>query len=59
MLRWSAIFLLIAIVAAGFGFGGIASGAADIVKIFFYLFIAVFVSTLVLGITAGKKIRGT
>lgn len=30
MLRWIVIFLVIAIIAAIFGFGGIAAGAADI-----------------------------
>ena len=36
MIRWIVIFLIIALVAAVFGFGGIAEGAADIAKIIFY-----------------------
>jgi len=32
MLRWAVIFLIIAIVAALFGFTGIAAGAAAIAK---------------------------
>ncbi|HEU4684342.1 MAG TPA: DUF1328 family protein [Nitrospira sp.] len=56
MLRWSVIFLVIAIVAAAFGFGGIAAGAAQIAKVLFYLFLAVFVITLVLGVAAGEKL---
>lgn len=59
MLRWSMIFLVIAIVAAAFGFGGIASGAAEIAKVLFYLFLGVFVVTLVLGVMAGKKLTGS
>ena len=35
MLRWSAIFLVVAIVAAVFGFGGIALAAAGIARILF------------------------
>ena len=35
MIRWIVIFLIIALVAAVFGFGGIAEGAADIAKIIF------------------------
>jgi uncharacterized membrane protein YtjA (UPF0391 family) len=32
MLRWTVIFLIVAIIAAIFGFGGIAAGAAGIAK---------------------------
>ena len=35
MLRWTLIFLVIAIIAAVFGFGGIVAGAASIAKILF------------------------
>ena len=38
MLRWTVIFLIIAIIAAIFGFGGVASGAASIAKILFFHF---------------------
>lgn len=37
MLKWSGIFLVIAIIAAVFGFGGIMESAAGIAKILFYL----------------------
>ncbi|CAL94367.1 hypothetical membrane protein [Azoarcus olearius] len=49
MLRYSVIFLIIAIIAAVFGFGGIAAGAAEIAKILFYLFLVIFLVSLVLG----------
>jgi len=32
MLRWALIFLVVALIAAVFGFGGIAAGAASIAK---------------------------
>ena len=35
MLYWAAVFFVIAIVAAIFGFGGIAAGAAGIAKVLF------------------------
>lgn len=38
MLRWTIIFVILAIIAAVFGFGGIAEGAADIAKILFLFF---------------------
>ncbi len=50
MLRYAAIFFVIALIAAVFGFGGIAAGAVDIAKILFYVFVAVFVVTLIMGL---------
>ena len=41
--------------AAVFGFGGIASGAAGIAKTLFYLFLVVFVVTLLLGLMTGRR----
>jgi uncharacterized membrane protein YtjA (UPF0391 family) len=49
MLRWTLIFLVVAIIAAIFGFGGIAAGAASIAKILFYIFLVLFVLSLVAG----------
>ncbi len=49
MLRWSIIFLVVAIIAAVFGFGGIAAGAAEMAKILFYLFLVLFVISLIFG----------
>jgi uncharacterized membrane protein YtjA (UPF0391 family) len=50
MLRYAAIFFVIAIIAAVFGFGGIAAGATEIAKILFFIFIVVFLITLLLGL---------
>ncbi len=50
MLRWAAIFFVIALIAAVFGFGGIAAGAVDIAKILFFIFLVIFVITLVAGL---------
>jgi len=49
MLRWSITFLIIAIIAAVLGFGGIAEGAADIAQILFYIFLVLFVISLFFG----------
>ena len=49
MLRWTVIFLVVAIIAAIFGFGGIASGAASIAKILFFIFLVLFVLSLIAG----------
>jgi len=50
MLRWALGFFVIAIIAAIFGFGGIALAAAGIAKILFFLFLVLFLLTLVGGL---------
>ena len=49
MLRWALIFLLVSLVAALFGFGGISAAAADIARILFFIFIVIFILLLVVG----------
>ena len=46
MLRWTIIFLVIAIISAVFGFGNIAASAAGIAKGLFYIFVILFVLSL-------------
>jgi uncharacterized membrane protein YtjA (UPF0391 family) len=55
MLRWSLAFFIIAIIAAVFGFGGIASGATDIARLLFFFFVVVFVVSLLWGLVAGRR----
>jgi uncharacterized membrane protein YtjA (UPF0391 family) len=55
MLKWSAIFFVIAIIAAIFGFTGIAAGAASIAKFLFGLFIVIFLIFFILGVSIFKK----
>jgi uncharacterized membrane protein YtjA (UPF0391 family) len=50
MLRYALIFFIVAIVAALFGFGGIAAGATEIAKILFFVFLVLFVVSLVAGL---------
>jgi len=44
------IFFVVAIIAAVFGFGGIAAGATEIAKILFYMFVVLFVVSLIFGL---------
>ena len=46
MLRWAIAFFIVALIAALFGFGGIAVAAAGIAKIIFYLFLILFLISL-------------
>jgi uncharacterized membrane protein YtjA (UPF0391 family) len=50
MLYWAAVFFVVALVAALFGFGGIASGAVAIAKILFFIFVIAFLVSLLLGV---------
>lgn len=49
MLRWVLTFLIIALVAAVFGFTGIAADSAYIAKIIFYIFLVLLVLSLLFG----------
>lgn len=49
MLRWAIGFLLVAIVAGILGFGDIAGTATGIAKILFFIFIVLFVVSLIFG----------
>lgn len=48
MIGWALAFFVVAIIAAVFGFGGIAEGATDIARILFFVFLVLFVISLVL-----------
>ncbi|QTL37501.1 MULTISPECIES: DUF1328 family protein [Pseudoalteromonas] len=48
MLRWSLGFLVLALISAILGFGGIAGAAAGIAKILFFVFIALVLLSFVL-----------
>lgn len=54
MLRWAIFFLVIALIAGMFSFGLVANIALDAAKLLFFVFLVLFVVTLVLG---GKKPR--
>lgn len=49
MLTWTITFLILAILAAIFGFGFAASAFATIAKILFFVFLVIFVVTLLKG----------
>lgn len=49
MLGWVVTFVVIALVAALFGFGGIAASAAWFAKILFLVFIVLAIVALLLG----------
>ena len=54
MLGWALTFLVVAIIAAVFGFGGIASASAGIAQILFFIFVALFVLAMVVRALKGR-----
>lgn len=54
-LRWALIFFIVAVVAAVFGFGGIAAGAAGVAEILFYVFVGLFLISLIAGLAQGSS----
>jgi len=56
MLTWAIIFFLISIVAAVFGFTGIAVGAQAIARVLFGLFLILFLIVLIFGVLAGRTL---
>jgi uncharacterized membrane protein YtjA (UPF0391 family) len=49
MLSWSVTFLIIALIAAALGFTGIAGTAVGIAKVLFFVFIVLFIISLIFG----------
>jgi len=58
MLRWAFIFLVLGLIAALFGFTGIAGASIGIAKFLFFLFLAIFAVMLILGLTVTRGIGG-
>jgi uncharacterized membrane protein YtjA (UPF0391 family) len=54
MLNWALIFFVVALIAAMFGFGGIAVAAAGVAKILFYIFVVLLLVSLAAGL-AGRS----
>ena len=55
MLGWALTFLIIAIIAAVFGFGGIAGVAVEAAKIIFFGAIVLFAISAVVGLMRGRS----
>lgn len=56
LLKWAIVFAIVALIAALFGFGGIAAGAADIARILFFVFLGLMVLFFILGTFVYKTV---
>ena len=54
MLGWAAFFLVIALIAGLLGFVGIAGASIEIAKLLFFIFIAIFFLSLIMGLARGR-----
>jgi uncharacterized membrane protein YtjA (UPF0391 family) len=55
MLNWVFLFLVVALIAGLLGFTGIAVQAAGIAKILFFIFLVLFVFSLVMHISTKNR----
>ncbi len=55
MLGWALAFLILALLAALFGFGGIAESFAGIAQILFFIFLVLLVISLVVNAIRGRR----
>ena len=56
MLGWPVAFLIIALIAALLGFGGIAGVAIEAAKIVFFVAIVLFAISLIAGLVRGRTV---
>ena len=54
MLYWAFVFLVIALFAGLLGFGGLASTAAGIAQVLFFIFLVIFAVALVMGVVSRR-----
>lgn len=58
MLKWAVVFLVLGLIAGVLGFTAIAGASIAIAKFLFFIFVAIFVVLLILGMTAARRITG-
>ena len=56
MLRWALLFLVVALVAALFGFTEVAGTSIVAAKILFFVFLVMFVVSLVMGTRSTRDV---
>jgi len=50
LLTWALIFAVVALIVDKIGFGGVASTAAGVARILFFIFLVVFLVTIIAAI---------
>ncbi len=57
MFGWAITFLIVALIAAVLGFGGIATFAVDLARIVFFVAVILFVVSAIVGLVRGRSPR--
>lgn len=57
MLKWAAIFAVIALVLGLLGFGGLSGAAWGIAKFLFWVAVAIAILFVILGLTVYKSVK--
>jgi len=55
MLRWAMLFLIVALIAAVLGFGNVAGTASSIAVTLFWVFVVLFLISLLVSLVTGKR----
>jgi uncharacterized membrane protein YtjA (UPF0391 family) len=58
ILKWAFIMLAVSLIAALFGFTDLAAASAGVARFLFFVFLALFVLLLVLGLTVFRSVSG-
>ena len=56
MLYWAAVFFIISIIAAVFGFGRVHEASAGMASILFWIFLVLFVVSLLAGVVRRPRV---
>lgn len=54
MLYWTLMFLIVALIAAAFGFTGVAKSSAGIARVLFTIFLVLFAISLIVQLVQGR-----
>jgi uncharacterized membrane protein YtjA (UPF0391 family) len=54
MMGWAVTFLIVALIAAALGFGGVAGFAVEAAKLVFFVAIVLFLISAVVGMVRGR-----
>jgi uncharacterized membrane protein YtjA (UPF0391 family) len=55
MLRWALTFLVISLIAAVLGFGGVAGAASGVASMLFWVFVFLFMLSILVGLVTGRR----
>ena len=56
MLGWVITFLVVALIAAILGFGGIAGVSIEIAKVIFFIAVVLFLVSAIVGLARGRRL---